>query len=259
MKKLLFLLIATFAVLTSATAQSTYECKVFVSSDGINLNYRELTPAKVEAKKKYPLVIFMHGAGERGSDNEKQLVHGSQMFLNPVNQEKYPAYVLFPQCPSDGYWAFSKRPDFPTMTPEEQITPILKAVKEMIDKYMDMPTVDASRVYIMGVSMGAMATYDLTARHPELFAAAIPICGAVAPGRMAAAKNIKFRIYHGDADNVVPVACSRLAYKELKEAGAKVEYFEFPGCNHLSWNPAFNQPDFMEWLFSQKKSKGVRK
>ena len=177
------------------------------------------------------------------------------MFLNPVNQDKYPAYVLFPQCPSDGYWAFSKRPDFPTMTPEEQITPILKAVKEMIDKYIDMPTVDASRVYIMGVSMGAMATYDLTARHPELFAAAIPICGAVAPGRMAAAKNIKFRIYHGDADNVVPVACSRLAYKELKEAGAKVEYFEFPGCDHLSWNPAFNQPDFMKWLFAQKKSK----
>ena len=96
MKKLLFLLIAAFAVLTSASAQNAYERKVFVSSDGISLNYRELTPAKIEAKKKYPLVIFMHGAGERGSDNEKLLVHGSQMFLNPANQEKYPA--LYNTC-----------------------------------------------------------------------------------------------------------------------------------------------------------------
>ena len=101
--------------------------------------------------------------------------------------------------------------------------------------------------------MGAMGTFDMVARFPDIFAAAIPICGTVNPQRLSAAKNVNFRIFHGDADNVVPVEGSREAYKALKPTGASVEYIEFPGCNHGSWNPAFNYPDFMEWLFKQKK------
>jgi dienelactone hydrolase len=139
------------------------------------------------------------------------------------------------------------------MPAEEVMPPVLQAVKEMLDSYLANPMVDKSRVYIMGLSMGGMGTYDLVSRFPETFAAAIPICGAVKAGRLAAAKKVKFRIFHGDADNVVPVECSRAAYRELKKAGADVEYIEFPGCNHGSWNPAFNMPDFMKWLFKNKK------
>ena len=116
-----------------------------------------------------------------------------------------------------------------------------------------MPQVDRQRIYIMGLSMGAMGTYDMTIRYPELFAAAIPICGTVNPTRLKSAKDVKFRIFHGDADNVVPVSGSRQAYKALKTAGADVKYTEFPGVTHGSWNPAFSLPDFMSWLFSQKK------
>ena len=90
-------------------------------------------------------------------------------------------------------------------------------------------------------------------RFPEIFAAAIPICGYVKPDRLASVKDVSFRIFHGDADPVVPVEGSRNAYKALKKAGVDVELYEFPGCDHLSWNPAFNRPDFMEWLFKQKK------
>ena len=107
----------------------------------------------------------------------------------------------------------------------------------------------------MGLSMGGMATFDIVSRFPEIFAAAIPICGIADTERVTKAKDVNWRIYHGDADNIVPVECSRKAYTALKEAKANVEYFEFPGCNHASWNPAFNQPDFMEWLFAQKKRK----
>ena len=260
MKKLLVLIVVSIAGIFAASAQSSYEYKKFVSSEGQDLNYRLLTPVKVESKKEYPLVIFLHGAGERGSDNEKQLIHGSQIFLNPANQEKYPAYVLFPQCPEDGYWGYPNRPfGFDKMLPEGEMTPIFQAVKELILEYIAMPSVDASRVYIMGLSMGGMGTYDMVARFPDLFAAAVPICGSIAPGRIAAAKNVKFRIFHGDADTVVPVECSRRAYRELKAAGADVEYFEFAGCTHGSWNPAFNVPDFMEWIFAQKKSGRSRK
>lgn len=249
---LLFLIVAGFAV----QAQNTYEYKEFVSAEGQSINYRLLTPQNMKAGKKYPLVIFLHGLGERGDDNEAQLVHGGQMFLNPSNQEKYPAYVIFPQCPKTTFWAYQNIPSsFDQLNPEENMTAVFRAVKEMIDHYRAMPSVDVSRVYIMGVSMGGMATYDMVTRFPEVFAAAIPICGAVNPGRIAAAKSVKFRIFHGDADKVVPVECSRRAYRELKAAGADVEYFEFAGCGHGSWNPAFNKEDFMQWLFKQKKGR----
>lgn len=249
----------TLIILSCAIAsygQESYDYNVHVSADGDSLRYRYLEPENRSENRKYPLVIFLHGAGERGNDNIKQLMHGSQMFLNPVNQEKYPAYVIFPQCPEEQYWAFNKRPDsFLNLKAEEEITPILKAVKELIDVYLTNPSVDRSRIYIMGLSMGGMATFDIVSRFPEIFAAAIPICGIADTERVTKAKDVNWRIYHGDADNIVPVECSRKAYTALKEAKANVEYFEFPGCNHASWNPAFNQPDFMKWLFTQKKRK----
>ena len=259
MKKIISLLIITFSFVAAASAQDTYDRKTFVSSDGLSLNYRELTPLKVEAKKKYPLVIFLHGSGERGDDNEKQLVHGGQMFLNPYNRDNYPAYVIFPQCPASSFWAYPTVGKYAEKNPEGQITPILKAVKELVDRYIDMPDINPSRVYILGLSMGGMGTFDMVSRFPETFAAAVPICGAASPGKISAAKCVKFRIYHGDADPTVPVECSRMAYRELRDAGADVEYYEFAGCGHPSWNPAFNTPDFMEWLFAQKKGRRAGK
>ena len=248
-----------FLLLTlSLSAQQGYEKKVFISSSGDSLQYRLLTPEAVKPGKKYPLVLFLHGAGERGKDNERQLVHGGQMFLNPVNREKYPAYVLIPQCPPEDYWAYKERPKsfIPSEMPVgQEITPICNSLKQLLGTYLSMSEVDKDRVYIIGLSMGAMGTYDLVIRFPELFAAAIPICGTVNPSRLFAAKDVKFRIFHGDADDVVTVEGSREAYKALKTAGAKVEYIEFPGCNHGSWNAAFNTPGFMDWLFKQKKSR----
>ena len=101
MKKVILLLPVLLLNFCLVLAQDAYERKVFVSSSGDSLNYRLLEPETMQTGEKYPLVLFLHGAGERGNDNEKQLTHGAQMFLNPVNREKYPAFVLFPQCPED--------------------------------------------------------------------------------------------------------------------------------------------------------------
>lgn len=237
-------------------AQNGFSYEQYISSSGDTLNYRLLRPQADRKGRKYPLVLFLHGAGERGSDNSLQLKHGGQMWLNPRNLSEYPAFVLFPQCPSSGYWAYSARPEsfIPSEMPlEEPLAPVMSSVHELVLKYMSMPQVDRDRVYVVGLSMGAMATYDLVARYPDLFAAAVPICGTVNPQRLEAASKVSFRIFHGDADDVVPVEASRQAYLALKAAGADVEYIEFPGCGHGSWNPAFCLPDFMKWLFAQKR------
>lgn len=256
-----FILLALQCILLPLWAETPqFEKKVLTTTSGYTLLYRALYPENynVSAKKKYPLVLFLHGAGERGTDNEKQLTHGSGMFLNPVNREKYPAIVLFPQCPPEFFWPVDNRPEgrfdnakFPKNPP---LSKSLAAVKELLDKYIADERVDTRRIYIVGLSMGGMGTFDMVARFPDLFAAAVPICGGACPERLAsAAKKVKFRIFHGDADDTVPVNNSREIYTYLKNAGADVEYIEFPGCNHVSWNPAFNRPDFMEWLFKQKK------
>ena len=256
MKKQLVFWVLFWTLFGVVYGQNEFEKKVYVTASNDSLNYRLLRPEVEQEGEKYPLVLFLHGSGERGSDNEKQLFHGSQMWLNPVNRENYPAFVLVPQCPESGYWAYTDRPSSfePDKMPfDVPLSSVFRTLKELIDTYLAMPQVDKKRVYVIGLSMGAMGTYDLAIRYPEIFAAAIPICGTVNPTRLSAAKDVKFRIFHGDADTVVPVSGSRQAYKALKAAGADIEYIEFPGVTHGSWNPAFTQPDFMSWLFSQKK------
>lgn len=239
---------------------SDYTAEFFQSVSGDTLLYRELFPQRIEQNKKYPLVLFLHGAGERGNDNSSQLTHGSMMFTNPVNREKYPAFVLFPQCPADLYWPTPERPEgFHQENPfpiDAEISKPLAMTKELLDKVINEYPVDTERIYIIGLSMGGMGTFDMICRFPDYFAAAIPICGGIDIERLSDLKtSAKFRIFHGDADSVVPVRFSREAYIKLKQEGVDVEYIEFPGVDHGSWNPAFNLPDFMEWLFKQTKRK----
>lgn len=178
----------------SVVLGQTYQKGEFVAkATGDTLLYRYLTPENPKQGKKYPLVIFLHGSGERGSDNQAQLFHGSGQFLNPVNREKYPAYVLFPQCPVGVPGAYM--PGLQTLVPADMplnptIAPIIVTLMELIDSYISLPDVDPKRVYIMGISMGGIATYDIVSRFPEKFAAAIPICGSVNPKRIVNTKGV---------------------------------------------------------------------
>jgi predicted peptidase len=128
----------------------------------------------------------------------------------------------------------------------------LQSVKELLDTFIANNPIDPNRIYIMGLSMGGMGTFEMVCRFPDLFAAAIPICGGVNIQRLKEIEtSTAFRIFHGDADAIVPVAFSRDAYTTLKAKDVDVQYIEFPGINHDSWTPAFNRDDFMEWLFMQ--------
>ncbi len=237
-----------------ASAEYLSGCSVY--NDGADtLRYRYIEPLTLEKGKKYPLVLFLHGAGERGSDNEAQLIHCSRVFTSPVNRLDYPCYAIFPQCPEDGYWAYPDRSAFalknlPVDFPE---TDLMKAVIDLVDSFAETYPVDTRRLYVMGLSMGGMATFDILARHPEKFAAAVPICGAVNVDRLGPEIKSSVRIYHGDADPVVPLYYARAAYWKLLSSGVSVEYKEYPGVGHNSWDPAVSEPDFLPWMFSQKK------
>ncbi|MBR6731915.1 MAG: prolyl oligopeptidase family serine peptidase, partial [Bacteroidales bacterium] len=184
MKRILIIIALLIGGCLASSGQE-FEYKTFKAEDGTELNYRLLRPSESAKGQKFPLILFLHGLGERGTDNESQLKWGGQMFLNPVNIEKYPAYVLCPQCPETAFWAYKDIPaSFTDLKAEEVMPAPFKAVKEMIDTYLACPDIDRSRVYIIGLSMGGMATYDMVVRFPEIFAAAIPICGSVEPSRL---------------------------------------------------------------------------
>ena len=144
MKRQLIFLVLFWSLLGVAYGQSAFEKKVYVTASGDSLNYRLLRPEVEQKGEKYPLVLFLHGAGERGSDNEKQLTHGSQMWLNPVNRENYPSFVLVPQCPESGYWAYTDRPSSfePDQMPADvPLSSVFATLKELLDTYLAMPQV----------------------------------------------------------------------------------------------------------------------
>lgn len=256
MKKIFIFLTLIIANLAVGFGQESYQYNKYFSEDGDSLLYRSLKPAKIEKGKKYPLVLFLHGAGQKGNDNEKQINAGADMFLNPYNRERHPAFVIFPQCPRNDYWAYDRVPkNFDNLPYPDKMNPTLTLVKELLDEYLQMPEVDKSRIYVMGFSMGGVGTYEIVSRYPEIFAAAVPICGAIAPGHLQGAKDVKFRIFHGDEDPTVPVECSRRVYKELRSIGAELDYVEFPGAKHGICGQTFSRPDFMEWVFAQRKGK----
>ena len=261
MKKARLLLILTMLAMLQLHGQhdtNFFHSREFRQGENV-LQYRILYPEgyKKGDKKKYPLVIFLHGRGESGSDNESQLKYGSSLFLNPENRQKYPAIVIFPQCPDDDSWA-TYTIDAATgkfsipFNPKQ--THASSMVQSLIKYYLKSGSVDAKRVYIMGLSMGGMGTLDLVVRNPKMFAAAVSICGAIEPARLRKLKKMPIRLYHGADDSVVPVSFSRDAFYELKAAGSSVvEITEYPGVGHNSWDSAFGSGDFLEWLFSFKR------
>ena len=238
---------------------SLFQKKQYLTKDGKTMPYRILFPKNYDTSKKYPLVLFLHGAGERGEENEKQLVHGMSLFLKESNRKDYPCIVLAPQCPKDSYWSsvktdrssqFIKR-DF---NYKRKRTTSLQMAIELVQNVIKREAVDQDRVYITGLSMGAMGAFEAVYHHPKLFAAAAPICGGgdeVAYQKKHA--QIPFWIFHGDADRVVDVSYSHKMYVRLKELQAAVKYTEYPNVGHDSWNNAYKEANFLQWMFGAKR------
>lgn len=250
------LVLSQSAIVSAAPPQENDEYAKCVYVDSVNqtiLPYRMLSPETPKHGEKYPLVIFLHGSGERGTDNEKQLVHGASTFSNPVNAEKYPSFVVFPQCKERTWTEKFSAQSFMPGAPAPQISKQEETIVSLINSLIDEYPIDKDRIYLVGISMGGIATYDLACRYPELFAAAVPISGAVNPERLISARNVSFMIFHGEEDDEIPSICGREAYKSLSAVGANVDYIEFAGMGHECWSSAFNYPILLPWLYSQSK------
>lgn len=218
--------------------------------DGHKLPYRLLKPAMVDEGKKYPLVIFLHGAGERGTDNEKQLIHGVPQFV--ANREKYPCFLVAPQCPDGKKWVEVDWSADSHTQPKEP-GEVGKLTLALIDKSIKELPVDPKRVYLTGLSMGGYGTWDILARRPDLFAAAAPVCGGADEATAAKIKDIPIWVFHGAKDTAVKPARSRNMVAALEKAGGKPKYTEYPDVGHNSWDLAYRDPEFFKWLFAQRK------
>ena len=236
-----------------------FEKKEFTSKSGEVLPYRILYPENYDSKKKYPLVLFLHGAGERGDDNEQQLKHGVKIFLEAQNRKQFPCILIVPQCPIDSYWSSvkvdrSSRPLKFDFNYSYEISQGLRLAMALTKQTIKQESVDKKRVYITGLSMGGMGTFEAVYRFPKRFAAAVPVCGgADTDAYKKKHAKVPFRIFHGDADVVVPVGFSKAMHDKLVFLEAQVQYKEYPGVNHNSWDYAYAEKDLLPWLFRQKR------
>lgn len=260
MKRVPFILLALIAWTITSTAQdlSQYQKGLYANKQD-TIAYRILFPEHFDPQKKYPVVFFLHGAGERGNNNEAQLTHGAKLFLEPGIRKEFPAIVIFPQCTRDSYWSntvastdsLGKR-HF-VFQKGGKPTKAMQALLGMVDNFLDKPYANKKQVYIAGLSMGGMGTYELLRRKPRTFAAAFAICGGDNLENVNKYKKVPLWIFHGGKDDVVDPKFSKEIADQLKIIGREVKYTHYPEANHNSWDAAFAEPTLLPWLFSHRK------
>jgi len=220
------------------------------------VRYRLLKPAKIEEGEKYPVILFLHGAGERGDDNRLQLKYLPEWMASPENREKYPCFLIAPQCRKekrwvDVDWSAKKSPGMPK-EPSHPMKVAIGILEHVLENY----PVDGNRIYLTGLSMGGYGSWDLAMRRPKLFAAVAPICGGGDPAKAERIADVPVYAYHGDQDKAVPVERTRRMVEALKEAGANPKYKELEGVGHNSWTAAYQDADgVVPWMFKQRRSK----
>jgi predicted peptidase len=221
---------------------------------GEEFQYRLMPPPNIEPGKTYPLVLFLHGAGERGTDNALQLKYLPEQMAQPNWRERFPCYLLAPQCRPDHKWVEVDWTLPETHDMSEQPGDLMRVAMQALEKTIAEEQIDKSRIYLTGLSMGGYGAWELAIRRPDVFAAAAVVCGGVDNSRAIALKDLPLWVAHGDADNVVPVQRSRRPVEILRAAGGKPVYVEYPGVGHNSWTPSYSDNDgLVPWLFRQRR------
>src|ERR1700728_103679 len=242
-----------FLFLTAAGTQSKespgegFLARSYHSSTGETMQYRLFVPPEYDRAKKYPVVLWLHDAAGRGSDNLKQIsgsnFPGSHIWTTAENQAKYHAFVLAPQVEMTKGWA---RPH--ANTPPVSIRLALEILAAVEKEY----SIDPERAYVAGESMGGEGVWSALAMSPNKFAGAIALCGYGDASMIPRVAKVPAWIFQGQADPVVNVEIARAWVASLKQAGGTPKYTEYPGIGHAGWGPAFSERELLPWLFAQR-------
>lgn len=207
------------------------------SNSDLKLPYWITTPTGFDpSREKLPLILFLHGAGERGDDGAKVGIHGIPKYFGAdADYLGQRVITLSPQCPEGEVWIH-----------------LTRVVKALLDDVVAQYNVDTDAISVTGISMGGFGTWDLLCTYPDTFAAAAPICGGGMSWNIYTKTPV--RAFHGDADGAVPLSCSLDMVDALKAHGGHAELTIYHGCGHNSWDPAYETTDLIAWLANAKRS-----
>lgn len=197
-------------------------------------SYKYLLHKPNDFKEKKPLIVFLHGSGEKGTDTEKLKIHGP---LKYIKNNTLDAYILVPQCPENAYWE-------------------TESLHQLIQKIIKENNINPNQVHLTGLSMGAWGAWNLAIAHPETFASLVPIAGFVDRVPMienCKLQNIPIKIYHGLMDDVVNVEYSIAIYKRIKQCNDRIELIIFDNANHDSWSRVYDNYEIYTWMLQQNK------
>ena len=220
---------------------------------GLTLPYRLFVPRGYDPARKYPLLLFLHGAGERGTDNRRQTGNQALAWVQPTIQAGQPAFVVYPQCPEGTRWVDTDPRlgsyallDLPQSLPSRTALELLQALRQRW-------SIDPDRILVSGLSMGGYGGWDLALRFPDLLAGALLVCGAGDPSLAERLRDLPVWAFHGSADPVVPVSGSREMIEALRRVGGHPRYTEYPGVEHAAWELALTDPEALAWLLSRRR------
>ncbi|HBE78502.1 MAG TPA: phospholipase [Firmicutes bacterium] len=233
---------------------SGFEAKIFDVKLGESLPYRLLRPVPddLQSNQKFPAILFLHGSGERGSDNGKQLNYIAQIFDDPAMRQKYPCFVIAPQCPTNQNWVVKESYSGSVLQSAEPTKPLGETMELIHALSKDLP-IDSGRMYVIGISSGGSGVWDLLARYPRLFAAAVPFSGSGDDKKAYLMVKTPIWAFHGGRDILVNPNTTRMMIQAIRKAGGDPRYTEYPNLFHNTWNKTFHDPAFFQWLFAQKQ------
>lgn len=245
----LIILFCLMGLNTSLSQSSIFSKQQYINEQGETLNYRLLL-SDYDPDRKYPLVIFLHGSGERGNDNEAQLKWGVQNFATDTHMRIHPSLILAPQCPKNMSWGNFSNDD---MVLRPKPTKPMELLIELIQQTIKTMPVDVNRIYITGLSMGGYGTFDAISRYPDLFAAAVPVCGGGDVTKASLISKIPIWIFHGALDATVTPNHSQNMVNALTDKGSNPGFTLYPEVGHFAWIAAYSDPMMMAWLYRQHK------
>lgn len=249
----LLFFISSFSALSQDDWKDWMLHKTFETSQGL-LPYRMYVPDSIGPDEKLPLVLFLHGAGERGDDNEAQLTHGVRHFMNDSIRMQFRCIILAPQCPANARWVEVDWSNASHKMPARISVPLFQTFT-LLDSLIAALPVDTLRVYITGLSMGGFGTWDALARRPDFFAAAMPVCGGGDEGTACLMKKVPVLAFHGKLDHLVIPSRTTNMVNAVNQCGGNAQFVLFPKLGHLCWEQVYSNVENIRWLFLQKRQK----